>query len=326
LTSTNPVIAEIMRGGIVESMHRGAFAVVSAGGECIASSGDISSPIFPRSAFKAFQCVPVIASGAADRFTFSDEDIALCCSSHNGEEEHVRVATSMLRKISATEADYECGAHWPTYEKAKTALLLAGQKPRAIHNTCSGKHAGMLAYAKHINAPLAGYIEANHPVQIAVANAIRTYCDVETERAPRGIDGCSVPTWALPLANMAQGFAKLLASNDAAGQRIVKAVRAHPFMAAGTGSFDTLIMQAVPRLFVKFGAEGVFCGAIPHAGLGFALKCDDGAKRAAEAATAAMLATLDVWTTAELAALRTFTFKPMENWRKFKVGATQSHF
>jgi L-asparaginase II len=326
LKIANPVIAEVIRGSIVESQHRGAFAVVAADGSCVASSGDIERPIFPRSAIKAFQCVPVIESGAADHFQFSDEEIALCCSSHNGEADHLRVAASMLKKIGAAETDYECGVHWPSLDKEKNELILSGQKPRAIHNNCSGKHAGMLAYAKHNGFDLQGYVEANHPVQKAIAQAIDFYCDVKTETVPRGIDGCSVPTWALPLESLARGCAKLLATDNLIGQRIVKSARAHPFMIAGTRSFDTLIMQAVPRLFIKFGAEGVFCGAIPHAGLGFALKCDDGAKRGAEVAAAQMLSKLDVWTVEEMTALKTFTHSTMHNWRKINVGSTQSNF
>jgi L-asparaginase II len=326
MTMANPVLAEITRGSAVESLHRGACVVVDVKGNVVLEQGDTASPIFPRSAVKAFQCVPVIESGAADRFGFTDEEIALCCSSHNGETEHVRVAKSMLEKTGVTEANYECGEQWPERLDDKLALGRQNQKPRAVHNNCSGKHAGMLALAKHLQVPLEGYTRLEHPVQQAVARTIALYCDVDTATAHVGIDGCSVPTWALPLRNTAQGFAKLFAPGHATGLRIAKAVAAHPFMVAGTGRFDTRIMQAIPRLFIKVGAEGVYCGAIPHASLAFALKMDDGALRGAEVAAANMLLKLDCWTNEERTAIGSFTHTVLRNWRKLEVGETRASF
>jgi L-asparaginase II len=326
MTNANPVIAEILRGTIVESQHRGAFAVVDVQGRVLKSAGDIHKAVFPRSAVKAFQCVPVIQSGAADHFGLTDEEIALCCASHTGEPEHVRVAASILRKAGIDETAYECGTHWPERMDDRVALIKAGEAPRAIHNNCSGKHAGMLLLAKHLGAPLSGYVSVDHPVQKAVAEALDHYCDANTAKAPKGIDGCSVPTWALPLENAARGFAKLFAPGNTVGERIAKAVRNSPFMLAGTGKFDTRIMQAVPRLFIKYGAEAVYCGAIPHAGLGFALKIDDGAARAAEVAIARMLCELDCWTEEESDAIGGFTHSTLRNWRKLEVGESRASF
>jgi L-asparaginase II len=322
----NPTLAEILRGHIVESFHRGAFAVANAEGQVVLSEGEIARNIFPRSAIKAFQCVPLIESGAADRFGFDDEDIALACSSHIGEAEHVRVAASMLSKAGIEEAAYECGSHWPERMADKSALIKAAELPRAIHNNCSGKHAGMLAVAKHLGAPLKDYVKRDHPVQQAVARAIDFYCSVDTATAPWGIDGCSVPTWAMPLSNLAQGFARLFAPGNTTGQRIAKAASAHPLLIAGTNKFDSRIMAAVPRLFIKVGAEGVYCGAIPHASLGFALKIDDGAVRGAEVAVARVLSKLDCWNSDEKAALESFAHSTLSNWRKLEVGATRSNF
>jgi L-asparaginase II len=320
----NPVIAQVTRGGAVESRHHGAFAICDAGGKIVHSAGDIHAPIFPRSAIKAFQCLPLIESGAAQHFGLNDEEIALCCSSHNGEPEHLRVAASILAKAGNGEALYECGAHWPHERKDVIALARSGEDPRAIHNNCSGKHAGMLALARHLGADPHGYVTQSHPVQKAVAETVARYCDVDIAHAPVGIDGCSVPTWAFPLRNMALGFARLTAPSNAAGQWIIRAARAHPFMIAGTDRFDTVIMQKLPRLFIKVGAEGVYCGCIPHAGLGFALKCDDGAFRAAEAAIASTLMTLDVWTADERAILDSHTRTTLKNWRGLDVGAVEA--
>ena len=321
---TNPVIAEVTRGGIIESRHRGAFCVMNREGHVVAAEGAIAAAIFPRSAIKAFQCLPVIESGAADRFGFSDEELALACASHNGEPEHVRVALSMLAKAGNDEALFECGAHWPSHEASRHALIREGSSCRPIHNNCSGKHAGMLALARHLNADPTGYVNAKHPVQQAIAKAIGEICDCDLGQSPCGIDGCSVPTWAIPIRNLALGFAKLTMPQHKASKRIVDAVRSHPFMVAGTGDFDTLLMEAVPRAFIKTGAEGVYCGCVPHAGLGIALKCDDGAARAAEVAMASVLAGLDVWTGEEKAALHRFRHHELRNWRKLEVGAVDA--
>lgn len=324
--NSNPVLAEIIRGSIAESVHRGAFVVAQANGRVVLSAGDVHRPVFPRSAVKAFQCVPVIESGASDRFGFTPEEIALCCASHTGEAEHVRAASSMLAKMGLAQAAYECGVSWPELMADRVALVKAAQEPATIHNNCSGKHAGMLALALQLNAPLTDYVKLGHPVQLAIAAVINRYCDVDIAMAPAGIDGCSVPTWALPLHNLAMGFARLLATDDATGKCIADAVRANPFMIAGSGKFDTDVMRAVPRLFVKYGAEAVYCGAIPHAGLGFALKIDDGAGRAAEVAIARVLSGLSCWTAEEKSALEGFTHSPLRNWRRIEVGEVQANF
>jgi len=315
---TNPVLVNVTRGGFVESRHRGSFAISDAKGGLVSHVGDIESPVYPRSAIKAFQCLPLIESGGADRFGLNDDEICLCCSSHNGEEEHVRLARSILGKAGVDEVCLECGAHWPSSREASHALVRAGMKPAQVHNNCSGKHSGMLAMAQHLKVGLEGYVGAGHAVQKGVAEALSRYCEVDLSKAPMGIDGCSVPTWALPLKNLAKGFAKL--SQDAAGKRIAKAVSGNPFLIAGTGGFDTRIMKAVPRLFVKYGAEAVYCGFIPHAGLGFALKIDDGGKRASEVAIAQAVLELDVWTATERIAIEGFAAETQKNWRKIEVG------
>jgi L-asparaginase II len=320
----NPVIAEVIRGGIVESRHRGAFCVIDQSGHVVSAEGGIAAAVYPRSAIKAFQCLPLIETGAADRFGFTDEEIALTCASHSGEAEHVRVARSMLAKARNDEENYECGAHWPIEEHARHVLVREDAPCRQVHNNCSGKHAGMLALARQLGVDPKDYVKREHPVQQVIAKAIGDICDIDLAVQPWGIDGCSVPTWAIPVRNMALGFARLCAPEHEAGNRIIAAVRAHPFMVAGTGRFDTEVMQATPRVFVKTGAEGVYCGCVPHAGLGIALKCDDGAGRAAEVAMASVLASLDVWTAGERELLRRFRHHELRNWRKLDVGEVRA--
>ena len=316
----NPIIAELRRGPVVESLHRGAYAVVDTKGSVVAKTGAFDEAFFPRSAIKAFQCLPLIESGGARAFNLNDEEIALCCASHNGEAQHVRVARSILSKAAILESCFACGAHYPSAREAANDLVRTGEKPLAVHNNCSGKHAGMLALAKHLGASLEGYVQREHPVQQAVARCLEEYTGVDVAHAPCGIDGCSVPTWALPMHKLAKAFALLCDPRNASAQWIIRAVRNNPFLVAGTGRFDTKIMQAVPRLFIKVGAEGVFCGAIPHAGFGFALKCDDGATRGAEVAVAEMLGRLDIWTEPEQVAIAAFAREPLSNWRNLNVG------
>lgn len=315
---TNPIIAEITRGPIVESRHTGTFVVSDAHGKLVLCGGEFSKPIYPRSAVKAFQCLPVIESGAADHFGFNAEEIALCCASHDGQPEHVHVARAMLKKIGVDEVCYECGAQWPTSRAASYDLVREGQVAAQVHNNCSGKHAGMLALAKHLGVDIKDYVKPGHAVQRAIAETIEKICDVDLSEAPMGVDGCSVPTWAMPFKNVAMGFARLPLS--AAGHRIISSARQHPLMIAGTNRFDTKIMAAIPRLFLKYGAEGVYCGTIAHAGLGFAIKCDDGAARAVEVAAAGLMLKLDVWTAEEIEKLKSFQHETMNNWRKIQVG------
>lgn len=317
----SPVIAHVTRGTTIESRHRGSFAVRDANGKILASAGDIATPVFPRSSIKAFQCLPLIESGAAERYGLTDEEIALCCASHNGEPAHLRVAASILAKAGNAESHYECGAHWPHEREDVADLTRMHQEPRAIHNSCSGKHAGMLAFARHLGLATDNYVSQTHPVQQAVAATLARYCDIDIQNAPVGIDGCAVPTWAMPLPNLALGFARLANPADRAGQWIIRAARNHPDMIEGSKGFDTAVMRAVPRLFIKYGAEAVCCGAIPHAGLGFAMKVDDGGRRAAQVAIAAMLASLPVWMPEEKAALASYARTDLRNWSGQHVGA-----
>jgi L-asparaginase II len=322
---TNSVLVHVMRGGIIESRHRGSFAVVDPSGGSVTAVGEIAAPVFPRSAIKAFQALPMVEM-AADRFGFTAQEIALACSSHSGEPEHVRVARAMLAKIGLAEDALECGPHWPQDGEAHRALAASGERPGRIHNNCSGKHAGMLALALALGAEPEGYTQPSHPVQRAIAAVLHDLCGVNPEAQPCGTDGCSVPTWAMPLEAVALGFARLASGTDLghgrrrAANRIIAAVRAHPFLIAGTERFCTKLMQAVPRAFVKTGAEGVFCGAVPHTGHGIAVKCDDGSTRAAEAIMAALLAHLSVWTAEEEARLRSFSAVTLTNWAGLEVG------
>lgn len=322
--SSNPVLVEVVRGTIVESRHAGAIAVADADGRLLLALGDVERPIFPRSAVKALQAIPLVESGAADAFGLGEDELAVACASHSGDRVHIEAVRSLLAKAGLDESYLTCGAHWPVSEKATRELMRAGRRPQAIHNNCSGKHAGMLAASVHLGLDPRGYERPDHRLQVMIAGIISETCGVRLDRDRMGVDGCSVPTWSLPLSALAQGFARLgtgggLSPTRAkAAARLLRACFASPVLVAGEGRFDTITMRALaPAIFVKGGAEGVHCAALPGRGLGVALKVDDGAKRGVERALSEVLAAL-------LPEARSALADQLEgellNWRGISVG------
>lgn len=323
----NPVLVELTRGGIVESFHHGSLAVLDADGDVVLALGDIDRPVFPRSAVKAFQSLPLIESGAADRFRLTDEEIALACASHSGEPEHVSAATAMLGKAGKDMRCLECGAHWPSREPVLRAMVAAGTPLSALHNNCSGKHAGFICLAVHEEKDTKGYVKPEHPVMREVSAALGEMTGQDLDTAPRGVDGCSIPTYGIPLRNLARGFARfgtgqgLSPERARAAKRIRAAVAAHSFMVAGTSRFDTLVMEALrERAFIKTGAEGVYCAALPEKGLGVAIKIDDGAGRASEAAMAAVIARFLDLDDRETAVVSPHLDSAVSNWNGIETG------
>jgi len=323
---TDPILAEVLRGGHVESRHAGAIAVCDADGALFLSRGDVSRPVFPRSAVKAIQALPFVESGAADAFGFGRRELAIACASHNGEPAHANLARSMLAAAGLDPDALECGAHWPSRQETTVALAASGAKPSALHNNCSGKHAGFICACRHIGLDHRGYVGIGHDYQRLIAATMEEVTGAAHRPENSGTDGCSIPTYAVPLASLATGFARmgtgqgLAPSRAAAARRLFDACIAEPFYIAGTGRADTDMMAAGEgRVFVKVGAEGVYCGAVPELGLGFALKIDDGAGRAAEAACAALLARL----LGNDPLSETFAGKAsvtMRNWNGIEVG------
>src|ERR1043166_5535413 len=285
----NPELVEVTRGALVESRHHGAVAVVDADGATVLALGDVTQPVYPRSAVKAIQALPLIESGAAGKYGFGDEHLAPACASHGGEPSHVEVASRMLARAGLEDGALECGAHWPSHQVSGQALARTGGAPSALHNNCSGKHAGFICAACASGIDHRGYVAASHTVQREVRAALESLTGVGLAEDQCGIDGCSIPTFAVPLAALAHAFARFGTGRGLGEQRAKAAARlraacaAQPYFVAGTGRFCTEIMTLFgPRVLVKTGAEGVFCGALPEQGLGIALKCEDGATRAAE--------------------------------------------
>ena len=295
--SANPIVIEVTRGGMIESRHRGAVAVVRDDGKLLTSLGDVSQLIYPRSSIKPLQAIQLIESGAADAYQLTDRQVALACASHNGENIHVETVRQWLTQIGLNENALECGAHLPRRDEDQKALINSNLDPSAAHNNCSGKHAGFLSSVQHLGLSSAGYIEATHPIQQRVLSLLEDLADVSLTDVPRGIDGCGIPVAGLALEPLALSFARFVSGNGLSTERrnacrqIYRAMVSEPIMVAGTGRWCTRAMQAGKGSFiVKTGAEGVFCGAVPDAGIGIALKIDDGASRASECFMGAVLA------------------------------------
>jgi L-asparaginase II len=318
--TANPLMVEVTRGSLVESRHRAAVAVVDPDGKVVGRWGDIDRPIYGRSAIKPLQALPMIESGAADRYGLGTAEIALACASHNGEPGHVGPVQAWLDRIGCAIADLECGPQAPTHDPTIETLITTGRKPSAIHNNCSGKHTGFLCTARHLGEPTHGYIDYEHPVQQRILGGLEQMTGLRLNDAPRGIDGCGIPVIGIPLGNIAMAMARLADPQDlpparaAAARRIVSAMTAEPFMVAGTAQFCTVLMKTTgSKVAIKGGAEGVYTAALPTLGLGVALKIDDGAGRAAEVAMGAVLRHLGLLEADELRELEQSLTQPLIN-------------
>ena len=323
----NPILAETIRGNWVENRHRGAFVVIDADGRIIASAGDIERPVFPRSAIKSMQALPIFARHAEGKFHHTEEELALACASHHGEDAHVATANGLLTRIGLSAADLECGAHAPTNPAAREALRATGAEPSPLHNNCSGKHSGMLSVALAMGVPTSGYVTREHAVQQAVRAAVEAVIGESLTEDKCGTDGCSIPTFAAPLRAFAYGFARMSTGKGisdelaTAARRLFDAATSHPHLVAGTGHADTLLMAAFKgRLMQKVGAEGVQCGAIRDKGWGYALKCDDGNIAASQAMLAGMLLKLAEPDAEQKALLETLAHQPIRSVRGVEVG------
>lgn len=301
IRTASPITIEVTRGALVESRHRVTVAVVDVAGTVVLQAGDVERPVYARSSIKPLQALAVVESGAADAFALTDAEVALACASHNGEARHTEAVHAWLERVGFSVADLECGAHAPSDAESAADLVRAGVQPTALHNNCSGKHAGFLTLVRHIGAKLPGYVRFDHPVQQRVLGILEQMTGLDLDQAPRGIDGCGIPVIAIPLGNIALAMARLAQPDDqpeprqAAAARICHAMAAQPFMIAGTDRFDTRVIEATGgAALVKAGAEGFHCATLPALGLGVALKVEDGAKRAAEVAMAHMLRRLGV--------------------------------
>jgi L-asparaginase II len=334
MSSAYEPLFHLTRGGIIESQHRGALAVADIHGELLAWVGDPQHVIFLRSSSKPFQALPLIESGAAEHFGLSLKQIALVCASHAGSQAHVEAAEAIQKAVGVEEADLLCGVHVPGDKEAARLLAIEGKDPRPNQHNCSGKHSGMLALARYLAESIDNYLEFDHPVQRRILATLAEMCDLEESQIVLGVDGCSAPNFALPLAAAAKGVARLADPTGLPEERaqacrtVFEAMTTHPEMVSGKGRFDTRLMEvAGGKILSKGGAEGYQAAAIaPGAAgdnspaMGLVVKAADGNSRAVQPATLAVLKELGVLGDAELAELEQFSARKLRNYRGIEVG------
>jgi L-asparaginase II len=334
-------LVEVTRGGITESRHRGHIVAVEPDGTVVAYLGAPETVTYLRSSAKPHQAIPLIASGAADRFGFTEREIALACASHSGEPIHTEIAASMLRKIGLGPEALKCGVHEPFSPEVARRLRETGEQPNVLQNNCSGKHAGMLALALHLGAPIETYDEPSNPVQLAIGKTVAEFSGIPIEDIAVGVDGCGVPVFGITMKAMALIYARLVAPSAGfdeetrnACARIVAAMTAHPELIGGTSDrLDTEMMRAAKgRLISKVGAEGVYTvGVLPcedwPRGLGLALKIEDGDDhRARPTVVIESLRQLGVLADESLEAVSRYAFFPVRNRRGDVVGEVTAEF
>ncbi|MGB0798039.1 MAG: asparaginase [Planktomarina sp.] len=315
-------LVNVWRGDFLESQHRGHAVVCKSDGEVVASWGDPTQIILPRSSCKILQGLPLITSGAASAYSLTSEQLALACASHQGAAIHTDRVLAWLDVIGKTNDDFRCGAQWPNDIPARNGLIKTDDSPCQYHNNCSGKHTGFLTLSKHLAAG-ADYHLVDHPVQKATKDAFE---EMTGETSPGyGIDGCSAPNWACSVAGLARAMAKCADPAQGpmgqAAAQLRDAMIAHPELVAGTTRACTELMQASPGVALKTGAEAVYTAIIPTLGLGIAVKIEDGAFRASEAVITALLIKYGLLDANHPAALRRLG-GPIRNWAGLETGVT----
>lgn len=329
-------LVEVSRGRIVESTHYGSLCLCAPDGRVLLSLGDMTASFFLRSSAKPFQALAFFEQGGIAHYGLETAEIAILCASHSGTPAHVEVLEKLQAKIGIAESLLQCGLHAPYHQASADRLLLEGKPLRPNHNNCSGKHTGMLAFAKMTGAPLDTYLEPAHTVQQAILNTFAEMCVVQPASVELGTDGCTAPVFAVPLPAAARAYARLCQPDDLAPERaeacraITVAMPARADMVAGPERFDTDGMTVGQGAFIaKLGAEGYRgVGILPgrarsrKGGLGLAIKIADGDAhfRATSLVAMAILKSLGVLDEAQAAALRRYDRHPLKNWRGKEIG------
>jgi len=320
------------RGDIVETIQRGPVGAVDAGGRLLAGAGDPDAWSYMRSSAKPLQATELVQSGAAERFDLTGPLLAVCCASHNGEPGHVEAVRTVLARAEVPESALQCGVHAPVYQPAAAALWRAGGEPSAVHNNCSGKHAGMLATARALGAPLDSYLSIDHPVQQGILTNVAALSGVPREHIVVGIDGCSAPVHGLPMRAMARAYARLADPHSAPSyaptlELLANAMATHPWYVDGTDGPDTLLMErAGGRLTVKSGTEGVLCVAVRGAGVGLAIKMESGRNQWSHAVAIEALRQLDLLSASEIEAMGDLAHPVVRNHRRLRAGDVRPTF
>lgn len=327
-------LIRVERGGLEESAHRGIIVVADRDGNVIANAGRADTVIFARSTAKPLQAVPLIARGGADRFGLDERELAVMCSSHSGQTRHVRAVRSILRKCGLDEQFLRCGAHMPWHEQSQKRLVREGKDASALHNNCSGKHAGMLALCRMLDEDLATYMHLDHSVQRIVRETIAQFSGVASDDLHPGSDGCGLPVYALPIVSLAKALARFAAPGSDltepvrdACRLLFRAMQRFPEYVAGDGRDETVLMKATGSRFVaKSGAEGLMAVMVPEKGWAIVIKMEDGAARGALPAAIEALDQLGLLRDNERKLLAPHRIQTLYNWSGMEVGAIRPQF
>jgi L-asparaginase II len=317
----------IARGNGVESVHDASIAVLDASGKITHALGNPGTLTFTRSALKPFQALPLLTEGVADRIGLSEKELAICCGSHNGSDEHQHTAMSILSKGQNSPADLLCGAHWPSQLRLTNVYPLNGEDKDPTRNNCSGKHSGFLALAQHFGDNLVDYLEPNSKTQKAVRVAVAEALGVDLDKMPQGIDGCSAPNYAAPIDCLARGFLRLATASDGPFARVAKAMRAYPEMVSGDRRFDLALSRTFPdNVVCKVGAEAVEAIAFAEPALAMVIKINDGGTRALYAACVETMKQLGLLQGVDMSHLKPFERPIVKNHRGIHVGEVRAEF
>ncbi|WP_245835777.1 asparaginase [Virgibacillus ndiopensis] len=320
-------LVKVQRGNHMESCHQINVAVVNADGELLHQVGNTQEKIYARSSMKPFQAIPIVETGAADYYHFSDADLSLCTASHNGETMHTDRVLSILDKVGLDDTYLGCGTHIPRWRDTYKNLILNGEEVTPLYNNCSGKHTGMLATVKYMGESTENYYEIDHPIQQRIRKVISEMCSYPSDEIVIGIDGCGVPVHALPLDRLAHGYAKMVNPKSlreerrTSVERITTAMTTAPEMVGGTNRFCTDFMLAGKGRFIgKAGAEGVYCIGDKETGLGIAVKVVDGNGRAVYPAAMEVLIQLGLLSDDQIENLKEYHHPKLFNARNEVIG------
>lgn len=326
-------LVNVHRGENLESTHYGHIAVVDSSGKLIASLGNPTKEIYARSAMKPLQAIPLVETGAADYYEYSDADLSLSCASHSSEKQHTDRVTAILNRAGIPDNHLQCGTHIPHSKDTYKELLQNGKDLTPLYSNCSGKHTGMLVTAKYKNESLEDYYQLDHPVQQRILSAISELSETPAEKIKMGVDGCGVPVHYLPLHKMAYVYARMAnpsnfsTPREDALNRITTAMTVAPEMVGGTGRFCTDFMKtASGKLFGKAGAEGVYCIGDKESGIGIVIKIEDGNGRAMYPVAVEVLKQLNLLSDQHIQKLKHHHYPVINNARNEKVGQITPSF
>ncbi|MCU0422931.1 MAG: asparaginase [Bacteroidia bacterium] len=323
----NPILVEIYRGGVLESFHRGVVCIVDSKGQVVYSAGNHMQICYPRSAMKLLQVLPLLMENVHQHYSLTLEEIAVMCGSHNAEPEHVDAVNSILHKIGLGQEALLCGAQMPSDKNQSTALIKAGLSPQAIHNNCSGKHAGMLALCVHKGWSTHDYLLPEHPLQQYILRICSTLYEYSSDDMTIALDGCSAPIVSVPVYHQALAFKSLANPTTLptvyteAISLMWEAISKYPFMVAGTKRYCTDLMKiTAPDIIGKTGAEGVFCMAIASKGWGICIKIDDGKMLPQYHVAQAIVEAINVFSPQQLQPLQQYLRTEIKNFNKWVTG------